>query len=344
MFNMSKKIIIIFILLGVIVALVFSWKVFGPGTAFTAKTESIYIYSDSSTPGAVMQQTQRKKIFSSPGVFEFIANRAGYWEKIQPGKYVIPKGTSTFKILKMLINGRQTPVKLVINKYRTREDIAGYFGRQMELDSAEVLHFFNSPDSVRKFGFDTNNIVTMVIPNTYSVYWTTPTYKLLRRLEDEHNKFWSPERTAKLEKLGMTKEQAYTLASIIEEETNKNDEKPIMASVYLNRIKKNMSLSADPTVKFALRNFALKRITIPHIREAAASPYNTYTNKGLPPGPICTPSIKTIDAILNAAETDYLFFCARADFSGYHSFASNEQDHFRNARAYQKALDSSLIK
>jgi UPF0755 protein len=117
-----------------------------------------------------------------------------------------------------------------------------------------------------------------------------------------------------------------------------------MASVYLNRLKKGMTLSADPTVKFALRNFGLKRITIPLIRESASSAYNTYMNKGLPPGPICTPSIKTIDAVLNAAQTDYLFFCARADFSGYHSFASNETDHFRNAREYQKALDSLRIK
>ncbi len=291
-----------------------------------------------------MSELSRKQILASPEIFRFIAERAGYWDKIKPGKYVIPKGASEFSILKMLINARQTPVKLVINKYRTREDLAGYFGRQMELDSTEVLDFFNSPDSARKFGLDTNNIVTMVIPNTYSIYWTTPTFKLLRRLEDEHNKFWSPERTAQLTRLGLSKEQAYILASIVEEETNKNDEKPVIASVYLNRISKHMSLSADPTVKFALRNFGLKRITIPHIREAASSPYNTYTNKGLPPGPICTPSIKTIDAVLNAAETDYLFFCARPDFSGYHSFASNEQDHFRNARAYQKALDSLRIK
>jgi UPF0755 protein len=244
----------------------------------------------------------------------------------------------------MLKSGSQSQVRIVINKIRTREALAAYLGKQLETDSVEVLRFFNSPDSTRQFGLDTNNIVTTIIPNTYNMYWTTPASNVLRRLHSERETFWNKERQAKLATTGLTKESAYILASIVEEETNKNDEKPVMASVYMNRIKRNMSLSADPTVKFALRNFGLKRITLKHIRESASSPYNTYTNKGLPPGPICTPSIKTLDAVISPAQTDYLFFCARPDFSGYHSFASNETDHFKNARLYQRALDSLLIK
>jgi UPF0755 protein len=244
----------------------------------------------------------------------------------------------------MLRNGSQSQVRIVINKIRTREEIAAYLGRQMEADSAEILRFFNSPDSTRIFGLDTNNILTAIIPNTYNMYWTTPAHKILRRLYAEREEFWTKERLQKLAVAGLTKESAYILGSIVEEETNKNDEKPVMASVYLNRMKRNMSLSADPTVKFALRNFGLKRITLKHIRESASSPYNTYTNKGLPPGPICTPSIKTLEAVISPAQTDYIFFCARPDFSGYHSFASNEKDHFRNARNYQRVLDSLLIK
>jgi UPF0755 protein len=339
-----KKILLAAILVIAFILAWFAWNTIGPSTSFEGKTATVYIPSSNPTKNIVMEQLKENDVLASPFVFEFLASRIGYWENIKPGKYVFDKGTSTLNILRKLKNGSQTPVRIVINKFRTREDLAGYLGRQMEADSLDVLSFFNSPDSTRIFGLDTNNIVTAIIPNTYTMYWNTPAPKFLRRLYSEREEFWNNERMAKLRKTGLTKETAYILASIIEEETNKHDEKPIIASVYLNRMKKNMNLGADPTVKFALRDFALKRITLKHIRESGSSPYNTYLNKGLPPGPICTPSIKSIDAAISPAETDYLFFCAKADFSGYHSFASNEQDHFRNARAYQKALDSLLIK
>jgi UPF0755 protein len=233
---------------------------------------------------------------------------------------------------------------VVLNNERLPEEIAGKVARVLETDSLSLLQVFQDKNFLAESGYTTETLLAAIIPNTYEMYWTTPAHKVIRRLFDERNKFWNKERESKLNVIGLDKTQTYILASIVEEETNKNDEKPVMASVYLNRLKKGMTLSADPTVKFALRNFGLKRITIPLIRESASSAYNTYMNKGLPPGPICTPSIKTIDAVLNAAQTDYLFFCARADFSGYHSFASNETDHFRNAREYQKALDSLRIK
>ena len=339
-----KKILLAAILVIAFILAWFTWNTIGPSTSFEGKTATVYIPSSNPTKNIVMEQLKENDVLASPFVFEFLASRFGYWDNIKPGKYVFDKGTSTLNILRKLKNGSQTPVRIVINKFRTREDLAGYLGRQMETDSIDVLNFFNSPDSTRIFGLDTNNIVTAIIPNTYTMYWNTPAPKFLRRLYSEREEFWNEERMAKLRKAGLTKESAYILASIIEEETNKHDEKPVIASVYLNRMKKNMNLGADPTVKFALRDFALKRITLKHIRESGSSPYNTYLNKGLPPGPICTPSIKSIDAAISPAETDYLFFCAKADFSGYHSFASNEQDHFRNARAYQKALDSLLIK
>lgn len=341
---MIRKFFLATLLLLIVCAALAAWFAFGSTTKFEGKSQPVYIPSSGYSKLSVLKELEDKKVLASPAVFNILANMLGYWENIKPGKYVIEKGTSTMDLLRILKNGRQTPVKLVINKFRTREDLAGYIGKQMETDSTEILAFFNHPDSARILDLDTNTIVTTVIPNTYEMYWTTPAHKLIRRLFDERNKFWNNEREAKLKEIGLNKTEAYVLASIVEEETNKIDEKPIMASVYLNRLNKGMTLSADPTVKFALRNFGLKRITIPLIRESAASPYNTYMHKGLPPGPICTPSIKTIDAVLNAEQTDYLFFCARADFSGYHSFASNEADHFRNAREYQKALDSLRIK
>lgn len=250
---------------------------------------------------------------------------------------------STFTIFRKLTKGRTDAVKLVINKLRTKEDLAGLLGRKLEADSSTFLNYFNDKDSVSTFDLDTSSIVTLIIPNTYQIEWTSSVSKFMQRMKQEHDKFWTAERKAKLKNIGLTEEQAYILASIVEEETNKQDEKPTISSVYLNRMKRNMPLGADPTVKFALRDFGIKRISFAHIRSSASSPYNTYTNKGLPPGPICTPSSKSIEGVLNAAQTDYIFFCARPDFSGYHSFASNETDHFKNAKAYQKALDSLRI-
>jgi UPF0755 protein len=206
------------------------------------------------------------------------------------------------------------------------------------------MQLLTSADSLSEFGLDSFTAMTLVIPNTYQFFWNTSAASLLHRLHEEKNRFWDAERVRKAGSLGLTPEEVYTLASIVEEETNKHDEKPRIASVYLNRMKKGMSLGADPTVKYALRDFGLKRILFKHIDASASSPYNTYRRKGLPPGPICTPSVKSIDAVLQAEQTDYLFFCARPDFSGYHAFASNDQDHMKNARAYQAFLDSIRIK
>jgi UPF0755 protein len=247
---------------------------------------------------------------------------------------------SQLRVLEMLIKGRQEPVRFVVNKFRTKEDFARYAGRQLECDSADVAEFLMSPDSMRRFGLDTLTAMTLVIPNTYELYWNTDASGLMRRMSIERDRFWTPERRRAAERQGMSPEEVYAMASIIEEESNKIKDKPLIASVYINRIRKGMTLSADPTLKYALRDFGLKRIRFKHIEAAGDSPFNTYRMKGLPPGPICTPSPETIDAVLAAPETTFLFFCARPDFSGYHDFASDERAHMANARAYQRALDS----
>lgn len=341
---MTKRIVLGAIFLTILAGAALVWMIVGQGTAFSGNSVTIQIPSINQGQPTVEKILRDKKILSFPVSFNWLAGKLDYWNNIRPGQYVVKKGMSSLDIVRMLKNGSQTPVNLVINKFRTREDLAGFIGRKLECDSGALISFFNSPDSTRIFGLDTNNILTAIIPNTYTMYWNITAPKLLRRLYAERQTFWNKQRTLQLSNLNLTREQVYILASIIEEETNKHDEKPMIASVYLNRIRKNMTLSADPTIKFALRNFGLKRITLKHINASEDSPYNTYRNRGLPPGPISTPSEKTIDALLNVANTDYLFFCAKADFSGYHSFASNEQDHFRNAREYQHALDSLLIK
>ncbi len=313
-------------------------------TAFSEKRAYFFIPTDNANLSYVVNNLEQKGILKDTQIFKWLAGRTDYATKIKPGKYKIEKGMSQAEVLRLLLSGKQEPVKFVINKFRTKEDFSRFTARQLECDSLVIMQFLQSPDSLQRFGLDTNTAMTMIIPNTYSFFWNTSVSKLFRKLFSEKEIFWNEDRRKKASQLGLTYEEVYTLASIVEEETNKNDEKPIVASVYLNRLNKGMALGADPTVKFALKDFGLKRIRIKHIEASAISPYNTYRNKGLPPGPICTPSIKTIDAVLNAQKTEYLFFCARADFSGYHSFAANYEDHMRNANAYQKSLDSLLIK
>jgi UPF0755 protein len=339
-----KKAIGIILLLCVIAGVSLLYLTRRPATAFTEKERYFLIPSDSADEARVIRQLREQGILSDTRIFEWMSRREGYATKVKPGRYRIEKGMSERDVYRMLMLGRQEPVRFVINKFRTKEDFSRFAGRQLECDSADVIKFLRSPDSLSTLGLDTSDAMTSVIPNTYSIYWNTTAGGLLRRLHQERTRFWTAERKEKAKQAGLTETQVYVLASIIEEETNKHDEKPDMASVYINRFRKGMPLGADPTVKFALRDFSIKRILFSHIEASAASPYNTYKNRGIPPGPICTPSVKSIDAVLNASTTEYLFFCARSDFSGYHAFAKNEQEHLRNARAYQHALDSLLKK
>lgn len=321
-----------------------SFALFSSNTGFDDRSSvDVYISTGTKSIDSVRQILERTVALSDLTVFNILISFTDYENHIIPGRYKIEKGMSTFRVFRKLVKGRTDDVKLVINKLRTKEDLAGLFGRKLEPDSTAFMSFFNNADSTQQLGVNPETIVTLIIPNTYQIDWTNSVSTFLRRMKREHDLFWTTEREEKRQQLGLSKEQVYILASIVEEETNKHDEKPTISSVYLNRMKRNMPLGADPTVKFALRDFGIKRINFAHIRNSASSPYNTYTNKGLPPGPICTPSSKSIDGVLNAAKTDYIFFCARPDFSGYHSFASNETDHFKNAKAYQKALDSLMI-
>ena len=238
--------------------------------------------------------------------------------------------------------GRQSPVRLVINKLRTKEDLAKKIGQQFEADSLETIQFLSSNDSLRGYGVDSHSVMTLVIPNTYLLNWNSSFKKIFIRLKDEQEKFWNKERTQKAADINLTPQQVYTMASIVEEETNKLKDKGLIASVYMNRISKGMKLEADPTVKYAMRDFGLKRILYGHL--AYPSPYNTYQNKGLPPGPICTPSAETIDAVLDAPTTDYIFFVAKPDFNGYSNFAATYAEHLKFAKEYQLALDELIRK
>ncbi|MEO8172974.1 MAG: endolytic transglycosylase MltG [Sediminibacterium sp.] len=330
-----------FIVIILLIAAAFiAWRLFGSNTNFEDNKKSFYIKTGSRFDD-VFQDLETQKILKNPGTFKWVAKQLDYDEKVKAGKYVIEKGASIFNIVRMLRSGRQTPVNLVINKLRTKEDFAKKIASNFESDSVEVMSLLNNNDSLDKYSLDTNTVMTAIIPNTYSLLWNTPATKIFKKLFEEHEVFWNEERKKRAAALNLTPVQAYILASIVEEETNMQADKGKIASVYLNRMETGMRLGADPTVKFAMRDFGLKRIYHKHL--AFPSPYNTYQNVGLPPGPICTPSTKTIDAVLNSPATSYLYFVARPDFKGYSNFAATYEEHLRNAKAYQQALDS-LIK
>lgn len=334
-----KKVLLVVVLLGILVGVYIGWQVFGPTVKSPAGN---YLFIRTNANYADVKRSLRTRgIIKSDFFFDKVAERADYAKNIKPGRYEINNGSSLVSLIKMLKRGQQSPVKLVINKLRTKEDLAGKIGKNFEVDSATVINFLLNNDSLAKYNYDTNTVMTMVIPNTYLITWNGGFKKIFTRLKSEHDKFWNQTRLQKAAALKLTPEQVYTIASIVEEETNKKSDKSLIASVYINRINKGMRLEADPTVKYAMRNFGLKRIRHGHLDYA--SPYNTYRNAGLPPGPICTPSVATIDEVLNAKQTDFIFFVAKPDFKGYSNFASTYAQHLIYAKAYQKALDSLIM-
>ncbi|RYY66777.1 MAG: endolytic transglycosylase MltG [Chitinophagaceae bacterium] len=330
---------ILLILFGIVflLAVAAGWLLFGSGTGFSGKRATLYIASDAPTRGAVLDSLRKNKIVSSPRFFEWMAGQLGYWDHIRAGKYEFANGTSLYRMIRTLRNGTQTPVKLTINKVRTRGDIAKMCGSKFEMDSAEMMRFLNDPDSMRAFKVAPEQALTILLPDTYTYYWTSGPREILRKFADVSAGFWTKERIAKARAHGLSPEEAYTVASIVEEETNAQAEKGNVASVYLNRVAKGMPLQADPTIKFALNDFTLKRIYEKHL--FVESPYNTYRNRGLPPGPICTPSRKTLDAVLDAPQTTYLYFVASPAFDGTHVFSTTYEEHLQKAKAYQEALN-----
>jgi UPF0755 protein len=325
-----------------IAALLFvTWRIFGSNTNFDENKKSVFI-KPGSTFLRVTKELDEKGVVSNTRSFSLLARLFNYKQNIIPGKYVFEKGASLYTIIKTLKSGRQTPVNLVINKLRTKEDFAEKIAANFECDSEKVIGFLNSNDSLSAFSLDSNTVMTAIVPNTYSLTWNTSFSKIFRRLYSEKEKFWNGERKKKAAAAGLTEQQVYILASIVEEETNKEEDKGKIASVYINRLNKGMRLGADPTIKFALKDFGLKRIYEKHLK--VQSPYNTYLNNGLPPGPICTPSPKTIDAVLDAPPTTYLYFVAKPELNGYSNFASSYDEHLQYAKAYQQALDTLMLR
>ena len=325
------------------VILFFCYLLFMPASSFDEKNKSFIIEEGKTDKTDVIELLEQKEIVKHGWAFSLLADAMNVWTKIKPGKYQVKHSDNLISIVRMLRNNRQVQVRLVINKLRTNEDFARLIGKDFSTDSASAMQFFTNNDSLKQFSVDSNTVCSIIIPNTYTFYWSTPLSKILSKLQAQSDEFWAADnRLQKATSMGFSPKEIYTLASIVEEETNMDSDKGNIASVYINRYHKGMNLGADPTIKFALKDFTLKRILDKHL--TVQSPYNTYKNKGLPPGPICTPSTKTLDAVLNAPTTDYLYFVAKPDFSGYSNFSSNFAEHTVYAKQYQQALNAYLLR
>jgi UPF0755 protein len=306
------------------------------------KPEFIYIPTGSKY-NDVLRILDKNKLLVNRTTFMWLAKELNYREHIKPGKYKILPNMSNWELINLLKKGVQTPVKLVIGKYRLNHQFRTYVAKHLECDSSQLQVAFDS--LVTKLNIDTSShykdLTGYVIQNTYEFWWNTSAEKFWIKIFDEYKKFWNAERKRKAKLQNLTPYEVIVMASIIDEETAMEDEKPIIAQIYLNRYHKGVLLQADPTVKFALHDFAIRRVLFTHLK--TDSPYNTYVTKGLPPGPICIPSVKSIDAILNPAENKFMFFCAKEDFSGYHNYAENFEEHQLNAKIYQKAFIDRFV-
>jgi UPF0755 protein len=271
-----------------------------------------------------------------------VAEEQGYAGKIVSGRYELEDGLDNRRLVKRLINGWQTPLRITFNNIRTKEILAQRLSDQLRMSYDDMLGILNNDQFLSEYGLNKATAMCLFIPNTYEVYWDISPEDLIKRMKKEYDRFWTKERLAKLNDVGLDQLEVCVLASIVEEETKKCDEKPIVAGLYLNRIHKGKPLESDPTVIFALQDFSIRRVYRKHLEYD--SPYNTYRNKGLPPGPIRIPGIESLDAVLNYTVHNYIYMCAREDFSGYHNFASTYTEHQRNAAKYRRELQKKGIR
>ena len=304
-------------------------------------TETTYIYIDhdddvDSVYHKISETGNPKQMHG----FESLVRYQGYIPKT--GRYAI-KPTDNMRYLhRRLSMGYQTPIKLTIGSVRTLDRMARNVSRQLMIDSTEVANLLNDTAYIRKMGYSKETLPALFIPNTYEVYWDMSAEDFMTRMQKEHKAYWNEKRMKQAEAIGLTPIEVATLASIVEEETANQAEKPMVAGLYINRLKKGMLLQADPTVKFSLQEFGLKRILFRHLE--VDSPYNTYKYAGLPPGPIRVPSYQGLESVLNYTKHNYIYMCAKEDFSGTHNFAVTSAQHAANARKYQQALNRKGIR
>ncbi len=341
---MKKKIFVYFIsgigVLALVIVFLICRNLFGAGIHTENRIRIIYIPTDASYL-QVIDSLEKNLIIKNMKVLEWVAEKKRYQDLIKPGRYVIDRDLSYIGLINLLRSGRQSPVKITFNYIRTLNQLAGKIGKQIEADSSQIIRFLSDDSNYISEGFNKENIIAIFIPNTYEVYWNTSAGELYTRMLKEYRKFWNEDRLAKAKEKNLNPPEVAILASIIDDEVAKPDEKPRIAGVYLNRLNRGIPLQACPTIKFALNDFTITRVLKKYL--LVDSPYNTYRHNGFPPGPIGCPTIEGIDAVLNAEKHDYLYFAAKADFSGYHNFSRTLSEHNHYAALYQKELDKRKI-
>lgn len=336
---MVKRLIAIVFLLGVVIGGYLGWRLL-MAPNITDKRVSVKIPTGSNYED-VLRILYDNNIIKDHWGFETVAKLKDYGSKVNSGYYVFNQNMNNRQIVNILKYGWQTPVKLVIYNIRTREDFAGLVGRTLEIDSVQMLEKLNNPAFSKEFYLDTNKILSLFIVDNYEFYWNVSMEKFIEKMQASYKTYWSKERKAKATDLNMTPAQVTTLASIVEKEVIFDKEMPTVAGVYLNRIKIGMPLQADPTLVFGLRDFDARRVTSVH--KDYDSPYNTYMYAGLPPGPICMPRKKSIDAVLNHEDHQYIYFCANPDMSGYSIFSKTYEEQMRVAAQYRRKMDAMNI-
>jgi UPF0755 protein len=337
----NRVIVVIGMLLFVSFSFYFYQILFAPNFQYRKEDRYLYIRKNANFKEVLDSLTQNEMIGDVKS-FAFIAKLVGYQDHVRPGRYLIKKDRNNIQVVRMLRNGSQAPVALTFNNIRLKEDLAEKIGSKLAFSADTLYAYINDPKMAARYGFDTNTFMSMFIPNTYEVYWDIEPLVFFDKMHKEYQKFWSADRLKKAKEIGFTPLQVSVIASIVEAETNQKSEKRRIAGLYINRLLIDMPLQADPTVKFALRDFSIKRIYQGHTK--IDSPYNTYMYKGLPPGPIDLPSIESIDAVLNYERNKFLYFCASPTRIGFHDFTENYNDHVNNANRYRGYLDQEEIR
>lgn len=318
-------------------------RVYQPNISFSRDVAEKYIYIPTDADFIdVVTILSENGLLINANSFEWLAKQKKYDTNIKPGRYKINRDLNNNELINLLRSGRQTPVKVRFNNLRTKEQLAGKISIQIEADSVSILDYITDIMFQKKLGLNDDNLVCIFLPNTYEFFWNTSAEEFVDRMLKEYSVFWNSKRKEKAEYINLSSYEVSILASIVEKEQSiRIDERKKIAGLYLNRLRRGMRLESDPTLIFALGDFSIKRVL--NKDKKVDSPYNTYMYLGLPPGPICIPSINAIDAVLNAESHDFIFMCAKEDFSGYHNFSKTYVKHLFNARKYHTALNKRRI-
>ncbi len=343
--KLIKKIIFLVVIAGIGFAGYWAYiNLYKPNVNLAGKNfKYVYIPTDADLE-TLLNSLYSENVIEDHKTFEWMAKRMDLDKNIRPGRYRVNNRMNNRQIILMLKNGKEEKVKLTFNsQIRTKEEFIEYLDSKLELNFDELDEYLSDDVTLEKeYGLDPDNIMTLILPNAYDVSWVIKKEELFGQIKKYFNSVWTRDRRDKCKKMGYTIVEATTLASIVQGESAIQSEQQKIAGVYINRLKKNMAMQADPTLKYANCNFDVQRVT--NADKQIDSPYNTYKHKGLPPGPICLVNLLSLDAVLNYTKHNFVFFCARPDFGGYSDFSASYEEHLKYADAYQKALDAKGIK